>query len=70
MFLGNSLFIVKLCLVIFTFIWSTYCKYNYFKIPASTGFMSALVSEDKRILAVYPVFLFYLFLAWYCLIVE
>ena len=37
---------------------------------ASVGFMEALVSEDKRILAVYPVFLFYLFLSWYCLIVN
>lgn len=36
---------------------------------ASVGFMSTLVSEERKILAVYPVFLFYLFLAWFSLIV-
>lgn len=30
--------------------------------------MSSLVSEQKKVLAVYPVFLFYLFLAWFALV--
>lgn len=32
------------------------------------GFMGELVHEDKKLLAVYPVFLFYLSLSWYVLI--
>jgi len=44
--------------------------YFYIKyLIASTKFMAELVSEERRILAVYPVFLFYLFLAWYSVIV-
>jgi len=42
------------------FAWST---------TSSIGFMGALVSEDKKLLAVYPVFLFYLFLSWFVLVV-
>jgi len=42
---------------------------KFFKKLASVGFMSTLVSEERKILAVYPVFLFYLFLAWFSLIV-
>jgi hypothetical protein len=38
-------------------------------IVASVGFMGSLVPEHKKKLAVYPVFLFYLFLAWFSLIV-
>jgi len=62
-------FVVKLLLVLGCFGWSTFCKYKYlFIIIASIGFMSSLVSEQKKVLAVYPVFLFYLFLAWFALV--
>jgi len=67
-------FIIKLILVGLSFGWSTLCIYiiilrNFLKKLASVGFMSTLVSEERKILAVYPVFLFYLFLAWFSLIV-
>lgn len=57
--IGNHLFIIRLILVVLSFTWSTF---------SSVGFMATLVSEDKKILAVYPVFLFYLFLSWFSLI--
>ena len=34
---------------------------------ASVGFMSQMVTEKKKLLANYPIFLFYLFLAWFVL---
>ena len=34
---------------------------------ASVGFMGSMVPENKKILATYPVFLFYFFLAWFIL---
>ncbi len=40
-------------------VWST---------KASIPFMAVLVSEEKKMLAVYPVLLFYLFLSWFALI--
>lgn len=62
-------FIVKLVLVLGCFGWSTFCNYYVsIFIIASIGFMSSLVSEQKKVLAVYPVFLFYLFLAWFALV--
>ncbi|KAM3128768.1 hypothetical protein pb186bvf_019128 [Paramecium bursaria] len=51
-------FPIKLVLVLACFGWSTY---------ASIGFMGALVLEERKLLAVYPVFLFYLFLAWFAI---
>lgn len=62
--------ITKIILLSISFVWSTYGISYFIILLASVGFMEALVSEDKRILAVYPVFLFYLFLSWYCLIVN
>ena len=59
-------FPIKLVLVLACFGWSTYGIINlYFK--ASIGFMGALVLEERKLLAVYPVFLFYLFLAWFAI---
>ena len=39
-----------------------------FSTKASIPFMAVLVSEEKKLLAVYPVLLFYLFLSWFALI--
>ena len=36
---------------------------------ASYGFITNLIQEDKKILALYPVLLFYLFLGWFIIIV-
>ncbi|CAD8138953.1 unnamed protein product [Paramecium octaurelia] len=47
-------------LVIGCFMWSTY---------SAVGFLKLLIPEQKRILALYPVILFYLFLSWFALIV-
>ena len=37
-------------------------------LPASVVFMSQLVAESRKALAVYPVFLFYIVLAWVILV--
>jgi len=46
-------------LVMVAFVWAT---------RASVGFMAQLVNENKRALAVYPVLLFYLAIAWMILV--
>mmetsp|Transcript_70029 Transcript_70029/g.205337 ORF Transcript_70029/g.205337 Transcript_70029/m.205337 type:complete len:218 (+) Transcript_70029:36-689(+) len=50
---------LKLVFVIIGFTWST---------GASVGFMSELVPEDRKALGVYPVWLFYVSIAWMILI--
>ena len=53
-------YFVKIFVVAAGFLWST---------TSSIGFMGGLVQNEKKMLAVYPVFLFYLFLAWFVLVV-
>lgn len=36
-------------------------------IIASVGFMSGMVQPEKKMVAVYPVFLFFLVLSWFVL---
>eukprot|EP00302_Diacronema_sp_CCMP2436_P007351 CAMPEP_0179900972 /NCGR_PEP_ID=MMETSP0982-20121206/39454_1 /TAXON_ID=483367 /ORGANISM="non described non described, Strain CCMP 2436" /LENGTH=196 /DNA_ID=CAMNT_0021799365 /DNA_START=104 /DNA_END=694 /DNA_ORIENTATION=- len=48
-------FWIRLLVVAFCFVWAT---------SASVGFLSTLVPENRRALAAYPVFLFYLSLSW------
>merc|ERR1712190_247228 len=50
---------LKVLFVCVGFTWST---------GASVGFMSELVAEDRRVLGVYPVWLFYAAIAWMILI--
>mmetsp|Transcript_15681 Transcript_15681/g.37805 ORF Transcript_15681/g.37805 Transcript_15681/m.37805 type:complete len:206 (+) Transcript_15681:52-669(+) len=51
--------IVKIIFVVIGFTWAT---------GASVGFMSDLVPEDRKVLAVYPVWLFYVAIAWLILL--
>ena len=51
--------IVKLLYVAVAFAWSTY---------SSVHFIKEMVPEDRKELAMYPVFLFYLFLAWFIIL--
>jgi protein YIPF6 len=55
----KKIFIVKLILVAFGFIWST---------RASVVFMAQVIKEERRALAVFPVFFFYTFIAWMILL--
>lgn len=57
-YLFGSAFI-KLLVVSAGFIWST---------RASVVFMEQVIKEERKILAVYPVFMFYTFLAWMILV--
>ena len=49
----------KLIVIIAGFLWST---------SSSVGFMSELLPEDRKLLGVYPVFLFYFAVAWVILV--
>jgi len=51
--------LIKLAYISVAFIWSTY---------SSVYFIKAMVPEDRRALAMYPVFLFYLFLSWFIIL--
>lgn len=48
-------FWIRLLVVVFCFFWAS---------SASVGFLSTLVPENRRALAAYPVFLFYLSISW------
>jgi hypothetical protein len=56
MIVGGIPFLITLVICSFAYFWSTY---------SSVGFIKALVTEDKKVLAAYPVMLFYLFLTWF-----
>ena len=66
--------VVKIILVGIGFGWSTYCKLLLLRgvliaaFVASVGFIAQMVPEDRKALAVFPVFLFYLFLSWFILL--
>ena len=51
--------LIKLLYVLVAFVWSTY---------SSVHFIKEMVPEDRKELAMYPVFLFYLFLAWFIIL--
>ena len=50
---------LKLPIVAGGFFWAT---------ASSVGFMSELLPEDRKLLGVYPVFLFYFSMAWVILV--
>jgi hypothetical protein len=47
---------VKIIIAAFSFLWS---------IKASTSFLTASIPDNKKKLALYPIFLFYLFMTWF-----
>ena len=59
--------IVEIIVVIISLIWSCLGLIVYL---VSIGFISALVPSNKKYLCVYPVFLYYLFIAWIILLVN
>jgi protein YIPF6 len=59
--IGNISKFINLAIVVLGFSWSTF---------SSIGFMAGLVPATRKALAVYPVLLFYLFLAWFILVVT
>lgn len=60
-FIGNINGFINLVVVLAGLGWSTY---------SSIGFMAGLVPASRKSLAEYPVLLFYLFLAWFILVVS
>jgi hypothetical protein len=59
--------IMKLLIVSFTFIWSTRGKI-FILLLASVPFISDNITPKKRLLAVYPVMLFFLYLNYFILV--
>jgi hypothetical protein len=58
--IGQSVHIlVKLAYVGVAFLWST---------TSSVYFIREMVPEGRKVLAMYPVFLFYLFLSWFIIL--
>ena len=57
--LFKTLFYLRVVLVGVAFLWSSY---------SSVGFISEMVVPEKKGLAAFPVFLFYLFLSWFILL--
>jgi len=51
--------LIKLAFVVVGFIWST---------RASVVFMEQVIQEERRTLAVFPVFFFYTFIGWMILL--
>jgi hypothetical protein len=51
--------IIKIVIVAVAFLWASY---------SSQGFISSMVVPEKKGLAAFPVFLFYLFLSWFILL--
>jgi protein YIPF6 len=60
-FMGNISIFINLAIVLLGFGWSTF---------SSIGFMAGLVPSTRKALAEYPVLLFYLFLAWFILVIS
>jgi len=61
--------VFRLSVVIFALLWSTYGMFSRKdNLTASLGFLKGVVLENKKFMVVYPVFLFYLALSWFCMI--
>jgi hypothetical protein len=60
-FIGDINVFINLALVVLGLGWSTF---------SSIGFMAGLVPQTRKALAEYPVLLFYLFLAWFILVIS
>ena len=59
MFMQWLPFFVRVIVVGIAFVWSSY---------SSVGFIAEMVVPEKKGLAAFPVFLFYLFLSWFILL--
>ena len=60
LFVGSYVHIlIKILYVLLAFVWSTL---------AAIHFIKEMVPEDRKELAMYPVFLFYLFLSWFLIL--
>ncbi|CAD8171678.1 unnamed protein product [Paramecium octaurelia] len=53
-------FFLRLVIVGVAFLWSTF---------SSLSFMSSMMNEEKKVISVYPIFLFYMFLSWFCIFI-
>jgi len=61
--------LLKILIASAAFVWSSFCKSIICNIHlASVGFMSQITPPSKKILAAYPIWLFYLFLSWVILV--
>ncbi|KAM3140573.1 hypothetical protein pb186bvf_007385 [Paramecium bursaria] len=59
-FSSKLTFLIRLGITGLAFLWSSF---------SSLSFMGSMMNEDKKLISVYPIFLFYLFLSWFCLFI-
>jgi len=64
--LAFGLLIVKINNLSFK-IFKNYFKYNDLNFIASIGFLKDIIAQEKRLLVLYPVILFFSFFAWFIL---
>lgn len=64
---GITLFLLKLAIAAVTLVWSTLGTLLSYE--GSISFMNVIIEEDKNVIAIYPIFLFYLFIAWFVIFI-
>jgi hypothetical protein len=65
--IGITFFLLKLAMAAVALVWSTMGK--ILVILGSISFMNVLIDENKNVIAIYPIFLFYLFIAWFVIFI-
>lgn len=65
--LGIHLLIIKIAISAVALLWSTFSKVC--NILGSISFMNVLIEDEKKYIATYPIFLFYLFIDWFTLFI-
>lgn len=65
--LGIRLLPIKIAISGVALIWSTFSK--LFFMLGSISFMNVLIDDEKKYIATFPIFLFYLFIDWFTLFI-
>lgn len=62
-----DILIIKMAIAAFALLWATLS--NFEESLGSISFMNVIIEEQKKIIAIYPIFLFYLFIDWFILFI-
>lgn len=65
--MGIHLLILKIIVSGVALVWSTFSTHPWYS--GSISFMNVLIEDDKKFIATYPIFLFYLFIDWFTLFI-
>jgi hypothetical protein len=67
-FIGINILPIKLIIAGVALVWSSFSKFLYL-ILGSISFMNVMIEDNKKYIATYPIFLFYLFIDWFTLFI-